>query len=337
MHGLMHISLGLSLLGGLGDAAPAHHGQWTRVASRAPGSAGFVLARQATNGTAPPAAGAAPSDTQLRNAVMGWMRDTGKVTNFLNSATSLTGDEYTRQAQIALNAEVDELNHKKILDAGLSSMPSVQAANEILDTQGNFQNVVTVLQNMVNNGPDTAQADVDAINNNRCVNVLPNIDAYFAAAGMPDMQSFRPTGCLEVAGAPTDVPPAPVVPLVPAGGAPPAGNAGNGTAPAAPATPASGNANAGGNNGNTGGNTGNQNNNSGNQNNNNGGNNGGNNANVTQPPNNARPTSSPLPTSTSSSTTSSRPANNAAAKATSSSTSSSVEAADVAEPTGPTN
>ncbi|KAH7358720.1 hypothetical protein B0T11DRAFT_355305 [Plectosphaerella cucumerina] len=324
MHGLMHISLGLSLLGGLGDAAPAHHGQWTRVASRAPGSAGFVLARQATNGTAPPAAGATPSDTQLRNAVMGWMRDTGKVTNFLNSATSLTGDEYTRQAQIALNAEVDELNHKKILDAGLSSMPSVQAANEILDTQGNFQNVVTVLQNMVNNGPDTAQADVDAINNNRCVNVLPNIDAYFAAAGMPDMQSFRPTGCLEVAGAPTDVPPAPVVPLVPAGGAPPA--AGNGTAPAAPATPASGNANAGGNNSNTGGNTGNQNN-----------NNGGNNANVTQPPNNARASSSPLPTSTSSSTTTSRPANNAAAKATSSSSSSSVEAADFAEPTGPTN
>lgn len=46
---------------------------------------------------------------------------------------------------------------------------------------------------VVDNGPDNAQAQVDAINMNRCVNVLPNIDMYFAAAGKPDMTAIRPT------------------------------------------------------------------------------------------------------------------------------------------------
>lgn len=46
---------------------------------------------------------------------------------------------------------------------------------------------------VVDNGPDTAQAQVDSINMNRCVNVLPNIDMYFAAAGKPDMTAVRPT------------------------------------------------------------------------------------------------------------------------------------------------
>lgn len=194
MHSLMHISLGLALLGAVVAApAPAPHRVMPR---RTLGNAGFVAQRQANN------TAQAPSETQIRNAVMGWMMDTGKVTMFMNTATSFTGDEYTRQAQIALNAELDELNHKKILDAGLNSDPNVQAANEVLENQGTFQNVVDVLQNMVNNGPDTAQADVDAINNNRCVNVLPNIDAYFAAAGMPEVSAVRPTGCLEVEGAP---------------------------------------------------------------------------------------------------------------------------------------
>ncbi|RBR00474.1 hypothetical protein VDGD_02618 [Verticillium dahliae] len=222
MHTTLSLSVGLSILAAFTTAAPAA-GHGHRVRS----NAGFIAMRQATNGTAPPAnnnnnnnnnngggAGSnkTPSDTQLMNAVMGWMNDTGKVTNFVNTATSLTGDEFTLQAQIALNAELDELNHKKILDAGLGDNPMVQSANEVLETQGTFQNVVDVLQAMVNNGPDTAQADVNAINNNRCVNVLPNIDMYFAAAGMPEVSAARPTGCLEVAGAPTGA-------LPPAGGA----------------------------------------------------------------------------------------------------------------------
>ncbi|KUJ20295.1 uncharacterized protein LY89DRAFT_567710, partial [Mollisia scopiformis] len=139
-----------------------------------------------------------PSDVQVMNAVMSWMNDTGKVSKFLNTATSFSGDEFTRQATIALNSEKDELNHKMILDAAVGQMDMVQAANDTLATQGTFQAVVDALQSMVDNGPDTAQMQVDAINQNRCVNVLPNIDAYFAAAGQPDMQSVRPSGCLEV-------------------------------------------------------------------------------------------------------------------------------------------
>jgi hypothetical protein len=118
------------------------------------------------------------SDTQVANAVVSWMNDTGKVTNFLDMATSFTGDEFTRRATIALNAEKDELNHKSILDAAVGMQPDVQDANNVLAMQGTFQMVVDTLQRMVDQGPDTAQADVNAINQNRCVNVLvsPSIE-----------------------------------------------------------------------------------------------------------------------------------------------------------------
>lgn len=139
-----------------------------------------------------------PSDTQIKNAVQSWRNDTGKVSKFLNTATSFSGDEFTKQATIALNAELDELNHKMVLDAAFGQTDAVKKANDTLATKGTFQAVVDVLQSMVDNGPDTAQAQVDAINKNRCVNVLPNIDAYFAAAGSPDLQAIRPSGCLEI-------------------------------------------------------------------------------------------------------------------------------------------
>lgn len=156
----------------------------------------------ASNATAAAASNNTPSDTQIANAVSSWMNDTGKVTNFLNTAASFSGDEFTRQATIALNAEKDELNHKQVLDDALGQQPDVQSANNVLATQGTFQAVVDALQKMVNNGPDTAQADVDAINANRCVNVLPNIDKYFAAAGSASVKAVRPTGCLEISNAP---------------------------------------------------------------------------------------------------------------------------------------
>ncbi|KAK6220890.1 hypothetical protein LQW54_001810 [Pestalotiopsis sp. IQ-011] len=143
------------------------------------------------------------SDTQIANAVVSWMNDTGKVTKFLDTATSLTGDDFTKQATIALNAEKDELNHKTILDAAMGQQPDVQDANNVLAMQGTFQMVVDTLQKMVDGGPDTAQADVDAINQNRCVNVLPNIDKYFAAAGSSTITASRPTGCLEITNGPT--------------------------------------------------------------------------------------------------------------------------------------
>ncbi|KAH8647450.1 hypothetical protein BGZ60DRAFT_423862 [Tricladium varicosporioides] len=199
------------LLPSFGFALPAAASSASKSASKAGASAtskSSSAAAKAT-GAASNGGGAAnnpgamagmntPSDTQIANAVMSWMNDTAKVTKFLNTATSLSGDEFTKQATIALNAEVDELNHKMILDMGLGMMDMVQAANDTLATAGTFQAVVDALQQMVNDGPDTAQSQVTAINNNRCVNVLPNIDMYFAAAGSASIKSARPTGCLEV-------------------------------------------------------------------------------------------------------------------------------------------
>ncbi|KAF6835721.1 hypothetical protein CPLU01_04191 [Colletotrichum plurivorum] len=205
------------------------------------------------------------SDAQVMNAVMSWMQDTGKVTKFLNSATSFTGAEFTKQATIALNAEIDELNHKMVLDAALTGMDMVAQANNVLATQGTFQQVVDTLQSMVTNGPDTAQRDVDSINNNRCVNVLPNIDMYFAAAGMPQIQAVRPTGCLEVEGA--NVTPA----VPPPAGGNNGGNNGGAAAPPPPQVTTPPNSNGGQNQGNNGNNQ-NQGNNGGNQNQGNNGN-----------------------------------------------------------------
>ncbi|OHF00860.1 hypothetical protein CORC01_03934 [Colletotrichum orchidophilum] len=225
-----------------------------RLDTRAPQQDQETGASQGANNTAN-AGGAGRnngvSDAQVMNAVMSWMQDTAKVTKFLNTATSFTGAEFTKQATIALNAEIDELNHKKVLDAAFKGTDMVTQANNVLDTQGNFQQVVDTLQGMVTNGPDTAQKDVDSINQNRCVNVLPNIDMYFAAAGAANILSVRPTGCLEVEGAN-------VTPAVP----PPANGGGN--APQAPQPTAPPKASNGNGNGNANGNGQNNNQNQGN-------------------------------------------------------------------------
>ncbi|KAL8382259.1 hypothetical protein RB595_006175 [Gaeumannomyces hyphopodioides] len=166
---------------------------------------------------------------QQRGAVSAWRADTGKVSHFLDTATTFAGEEYTQQAQIALDAELDELTHKKVLDQALGGQPQVQAASNVLETQGFFQQVVDVLRRMIRDGSATAARDVDVINRNRCVNVLPNIDAYFAAAGQPQTRAVRPAACAQVPGAPENAagagrqPPAPPGPAAqppqpPAGG-----------------------------------------------------------------------------------------------------------------------
>jgi hypothetical protein len=192
----MHFSASVlvlcALLPAFGIAAPA---AGSAVKSSTKSASETSSAKASSN---KPAATNTISDTQIANAVVGWMNDTGKVTKFLNTATSLTGDEYTKQATIAYNAEVDELNHKAVLDAALGDQASVQAANDTLATKGTFQAVVDSLAAMVSEGPDTAQSRVTEINSNRCFNVLPNINMYFAAAGSPSASSFVPTGCLEL-------------------------------------------------------------------------------------------------------------------------------------------
>lgn len=195
---------------GLGSAVPVATASSSVNGGRAVSTSKTATASKTTAGAsdAGKAGGATNgvSDKQVANAVTSWMNDTGKVTKFLNTATSFTGDEFTRQATIALNAEIDELNHKTILDAAFGQMAMVQAANDTLATQGTFQAVVDTLQSMVDSGPDTAQAQVDVINKNRCVNVLPNIDMYFAAAGSASVQAVRPTGCLEIDAASVSTP-----------------------------------------------------------------------------------------------------------------------------------
>ncbi|KAF2148102.1 hypothetical protein K461DRAFT_204348, partial [Myriangium duriaei CBS 260.36] len=134
----------------------------------------------------------------LAQAAAAWQRDTGIVSNFLNTATSLTGTAFTRAASTALAAENDELTHKAVIDAAVPKTQSLRAANNALATQGNFQNVVDLLQDMVNRGAKTAVTDTNQIDQGRCAKVLPNIDIYLAAAGT-DLQAVRPDACSQTA------------------------------------------------------------------------------------------------------------------------------------------
>ena len=137
-----------------------------------------------------------PNSVEINNAVNGWMADTGMVSDFLNKAQSLTNnaDQFMAAATTAFNAEVNELTNKAVLDnAPFGNTQQVQDANNILDTQGNFQQVVDLLKQMAEQGPSSVNL-VDTINTGRCANVLPNIDAYFQAAGTNQM-AVRPTAC----------------------------------------------------------------------------------------------------------------------------------------------
>ena len=223
---------------GPGSAAPAATASSSVKRGKAVSTSKAATASKTTAAASDPTAGKpggatnGVSDKQVANAVTSWMNDTAKVTKFLNTATSFTGDEFTRQATIALNAEIDELNHKTILDAAFGQMAMIQAANDTLATQGTFQAVVDTLQSMVDSGPDTAQAQVDVINKNRCVNVLPNIDMYFAAAGSASIQAVRPTGCLEIEAASASTPAGAQAPPQAEGadgGSPTTGSLSNGT------------------------------------------------------------------------------------------------------------
>jgi len=140
----------------------------------------------------------------MSTAVNAWMMDTGVVSNFLlNIGNSLT-DEMTfkNQAQIAHSAEVDELTHKAVLDQFMPNNVNVQKANSTL-SNGAFQLVVDRLEDMAMQGRSQIQGITD-INNDRCVNVLPNIDAYMREAaltignGQPIQQSVRPSACANI-------------------------------------------------------------------------------------------------------------------------------------------
>ncbi|KAF1829370.1 hypothetical protein BDW02DRAFT_485018, partial [Decorospora gaudefroyi] len=138
--------------------------------------------------------GQTPTANDLATAVSNWMADTSMVSNFLNTGASIQNNaQFKQAATVAFNAEVDELNHKAIIDAANGNDPNVIAANSTLATGGAFQDVVDRLQVMSVQGM-AAVANIDLINQNRCVNVLPNIDAYMASTGSAS-QAVRPTVC----------------------------------------------------------------------------------------------------------------------------------------------
>ncbi|CAN9438172.1 unnamed protein product [Alternaria alternata] len=138
--------------------------------------------------------GQTPTANDLATAVSNWMADTSMVSNFLNTGASIQNNvQFKQAATVAFNAEVDELNHKAIIDAANGQMPNVIAANSTLATGGSFQDVVDKLQQMSVQGM-AAAGNIDLINQNRCVNVLPNIDAYMASTGSTS-QAVRPTVC----------------------------------------------------------------------------------------------------------------------------------------------
>ncbi|KAF2107181.1 hypothetical protein BDV96DRAFT_506601 [Lophiotrema nucula] len=188
-----------SLLASAAFAAPLaqkHGGQATQQQGAtgqtpqtpAPGS-------QGTAQTPSPGSQGTPSQADLATAVANWMADTSMVSNFLNVGGSIQNNVAFKQAAtVAFNAEVDELNHKAIIDAALGNTANVQAANSTLATGGAFMDVVNKLQIMSQQGM-AAVNNIDLILQNRCVNVLPNIDAYMAATGDNQSKAVRPTVC----------------------------------------------------------------------------------------------------------------------------------------------
>jgi hypothetical protein len=114
--------------------------------------------------------GQTPSAADLATAVANWQADTSMVSNFLNTGKGIQNNvQFKQAATVAFNAEVDELNHKAIIDAANGNQPGVIAANSTLATGGSFQDVVNKLQLMSQQGM-AAVANIDLINQNRCVN-----------------------------------------------------------------------------------------------------------------------------------------------------------------------
>ncbi|KAE9979132.1 hypothetical protein EG328_001073 [Venturia inaequalis] len=140
----------------------------------------------------------------LQAAADNWSFDTGMVSNNQNTGKALAKNaaKFQAQANIAYNAEVDELTHKAILDQIIGNDPDVSIANQTL-TNGCFQSVVDNLQIMANQGPSQASL-IDDINMVRCTQILPSIDTYLAVAarvigpGATLRTAIRPDACAAI-------------------------------------------------------------------------------------------------------------------------------------------
>lgn len=142
-------------------------------------------------------------------AALHWHDDTMTVSQFLDfgaTAGAKNDPQLKAKALVAYNAEVDELNHKGVLDAYFGTLNSSSApanlvsASQVLVQDGTFQLVVDGLFNISQDGNLHI---ITKINKDRCRFVLPAIDAYInagaAAAGQSIPVSVKPAACADIA------------------------------------------------------------------------------------------------------------------------------------------
>ncbi|KIW05507.1 uncharacterized protein PV09_03390 [Verruconis gallopava] len=154
--------------------------------------------------TGAPSAGSLDSSTAqaVQAACDNWSFNTAQVSNFLNTGHSLNGTEFNQAANLAYNAEVNELQHMAILMSVIGNSPDVSIANQTL-LNGVFQSVVNNLQIMADQGQSTASL-IDVINNVRCTQILPSIDTYLAVGASTIGSSatlrtaIRPNACASI-------------------------------------------------------------------------------------------------------------------------------------------
>jgi len=135
-------------------------------------------------------------------AAKDWKADTTKVSTFLNNAPKLSGKALTAAAAAAHTHELNELVHKKVIDAKfLKTNTVIKSANNVLVTEAKFDTVVSGLASLATDGAasfskEKIQVIVNSINLNRCTNVLPAIDKYFKVADPgAGLKATRPTEC----------------------------------------------------------------------------------------------------------------------------------------------
>jgi hypothetical protein len=142
-----------------------------------------------------------PGRDALLAAASAWRDDTEGVSTLLALASQQgvgAPGVVNGGGQAALDQENNELTHKTILDIFFSFNPSdkIAGASAAL-TSGSFQKVVDGLQDFASNGA-SAQTDPTLLAQDRCRDVLPNIDIYFQEVARvtqtEPLKAVRPQG-----------------------------------------------------------------------------------------------------------------------------------------------
>ncbi|KAM3511751.1 hypothetical protein MY11210_004571 [Beauveria gryllotalpidicola] len=152
-----------------------------------------------------------PSKQDIANAARLWQGDTETVSNFLSRAETLSPQALQEQGTLAFAAVKDELVQKAVLDkvflngTAEARDPRVVQADDTLANQGTFEFVVDGIALFSKRGtkltPDEVTTFVRAVNQDRCPNVLPSVDAYLSAAevsfgsGNGTLKAIRPSNC----------------------------------------------------------------------------------------------------------------------------------------------